>query len=300
MLKFGTLLLLIIGIAYAFTPNEVEIFQMQAELVKKYGDGMDFYKFLKLPKLRASTSKEIGKNLRNLSKKYHPDRNKKYKKLYESLNIVTKILSDDSRRKTYDYYLKNGFPDYNYSKGGFFFKRVQPKTWFIIFFIYVVTSIIHYCLLILQNNSNKKRIDSFIKQCKENDDTNGLGEKKLSFKQHADAEPKNILITFGDVYVVEESGKKSLISTDTIQGPSVFDTLFFKLPLSLWNFTLGRFFNKDDLESLGTDEEEDDLASTEQSAKAVKKSKKKKSTPVEGQKKMVLPNGKVIYSRKKD
>lgn len=85
---------------------------------------MDFYKFVKIKKSKDSTSKEIIKNLRKLAKKYHPDKNKKYRKLYERLNLATNILSNDERKKMYDYYLKNGFPDYDFNKGDYFFSRM--------------------------------------------------------------------------------------------------------------------------------------------------------------------------------
>ena len=69
------LLSLLIPAAYCFTTSEIEIFQLQKELENKYGKEMDFYKFLKLPKSMDSTSREIIKNLRKLSRKYHPDKN---------------------------------------------------------------------------------------------------------------------------------------------------------------------------------------------------------------------------------
>lgn len=296
------LLLASATVVYGFTPEEVEIFQVQGELLKKYGPDMDFYKFLKLPQLRDSTSKEIVKNLRRLSKKYHPDRNKKYKKLYEKLNIISNILSDHSRRKTYDYYLRNGFPDYNYSKGGFFFKRVQPKTGVLALFIFIAASIIHYVLLRLQNSSNKKRIENFIKQCKDNDDTNGLGERMLTFKQYEDADPKEILVSLGDVYVLESDGKKTLISTKDVPDPTIFDTIFFKLPLFFWRSTVTRLFSKSEPVKEGRVEAEasDESGSVSTADNGQKKIKKrKKNTPTTSREKLVLPSGETAYSRKK-
>ncbi|EDO15373.1 hypothetical protein Kpol_460p8 [Vanderwaltozyma polyspora DSM 70294] len=249
--QFILVTLLLVSIGYCFTTGEVEIFQLQQELIKKYGEDMNFYKFLKLPKLKDSTSKEIVKNLKKLSKKYHPDKNKKYAKLYERLNIATTILSDDTRRKTYDYYLKNGFPDYDFSKGGFFFKRIQPKTWFILSFIYLASSLIHYSILWIQHNSSKKRIENFIKTCREQDDTNGLGERRVMFKQHAEDPGKEFLIKFGEVSLIEEDGTHTLISTNTLAEPTIYDCMFFRLPIWTWNVTLGRVFNKNDTKQSG-------------------------------------------------
>lgn len=299
ILQFGMLLFvlgvcLLATLAYCFRPDEIEIFQLQNELTSKYGTDIDLYKFLKLPKLKNSSSKEIIKNLRNLSKKYHPDKNRKYKKLYERLNAATQILSDDSRRKTYDYYLQNGFPNYDFSKGGFFFKRVQPKTWFLLFFIYVAASATHYVLLRLQNSSNKNRIEGFIQQCKEQDSTNGLGEKHLTFEQYEGAEPKEIRIRFGDVFIVEPDGNESLISKETVPDPSIYDCLFFKLPIWIWRFTIGRFFTKIQQNGHAVEEFKNPVAEP-----AKKTANKKGSIAKDGQKKMTLPNGNVVLSRKR-
>ncbi|CCD23651.1 Erj5p NDAI_0B06200 [Naumovozyma dairenensis CBS 421] len=301
----------IIGICvpavYCFTASEIEIFQLQKELEKKYGADIDFYKFLKLPKLAHSSSREITKNLRKLSKKYHPDKNKKYKKLYQRLNLATQFLANDELRKNYDYYLKNGFPDYDFSKGGFFFTRVQPKTWFIMSFIYLIAGFIHYVLLTLQSKSNKRRTEDFIKQCKAQDDTNSLGEKRLFFKQHEEDEGKELLVKFGDVYIVESDGSQTLISTDTIKDPTIFDSLLFRLPLWFWNKSLGRFvkFPSRTINNNASDSSNDKRLGSlakEEKAEAVPRSitTTKTVSSKSGQEKKILPNGKVIYSRKKD
>lgn len=229
-------------LVWCFTPQEIETFQLQHDLVKKYGSEMNLYKFLKLKKGKQSTSREIIKNLRQLSKKYHPDKNKKYRKLYERLNLATNILSNDERRKNYDYYLKNGFPDYDFSKGGYFFTRVQPKTYVILLFVYIAISVIHYGVLRLQYTSNRRRIEDFIAQCKEADDTDGLGEKRLAFQQHSEDEPKELLIKFGDVFLLEPNPNgdvdkpiRTLISPDTVENPTIMDCMFFRLPIWLFN-----------------------------------------------------------------
>lgn len=244
MLNYIVLGLLLPLLAWAFTTEEIEIFKLQNEVTSKYGAEMNFYKLLKLPKMQSSTSREITKNLRRLAKKYHPDKNRKYKQLYERLNLATQILADDTRRKTYDYYLKHGFPDYDFNKGGFFFRRVQPKTYLILMFIYLATSIIHYGVMVLQTKGNKNRINDFIFQCKEQDNTNGLGEKYMIFQRSADDPGQQICIKFGDVYVVETDGSKSLVTPDSIPNAKISDCMFFTLPFWVWKKTIGRFFDK--------------------------------------------------------
>lgn len=296
--RFGIWLLLICTIGYCFTSAEVEIFQLQQELAKKYGSDIDFYKFLKLPNLQGSTAKEITKNFRKLSKKYHPDKNSKFKKLYGRLNIATQVLSNENTRQTYDYYLKHGFPDYDFSKGGFFFKRVQPKTWFVLFFVYISASIIHYVLLKTQAQGQRKRIQFFIDQVKSQDDSHGLGEKNLTFQQYAEDEPKQITVRYGDVFLKEEEDVETPISVDTIPEPSVLETLFFRLPWILIKPCVKPFLNdkrQEKQEKQGKSENSKKIGKINAEVQGDKP--KKGSTPKSNQK--ILPNGKVLTARKK-
>ncbi|QHS73074.1 Erj5p [Saccharomyces paradoxus] len=295
MNNYWKLMLVVLGLlslSYAFTTIETEIFQLQNEISTKYGPDMNFYKFLKLPKLQKSSTKEITKNLRKLSKKYHPDKNPKYRKLYERLNLATQILSNGSNRKIYDYYLQNGFPNYDFHKGGFYFTRVKPKTWFILAFIWIIINIGQYIISVIQYRSQRSRIESFISQCKQQDDTNGLGVKELTFKQHEEDEGKNLVVRFSDVYVVEPDGNETLISPDTLNKPSIKNCLFWKIPASIWNGTLGRFVGSTPEEEIIRDSKKYDGEQTR------KRNKVKRNPAKKGQKKMELPNGKVIYSRK--
>lgn len=282
----------LVSLSYAFTTIETEIFQLQNEISTKYGPDMNFYKFLKLPKLQNSSTKEITKNLRKLSKKYHPDKNPKYRKLYERLNLATQILSNSSNRKIYDYYLQNGFPNYDFHKGGFYFSRMKPKTWFLLAFIWIVVNIGQYIISIIQYRSQRSRIENFISQCKQQDDTNGLGVKQLSFKQNEEDEGKDLVVRFSDVYVIEPDGSETLISPDTLSKPSLKNCWFWKIPASVWNATLGKFIGTTVEEEIIKDVKKNDGDQTK------KVSKVKKSSVKKGQKKMELPNGKVIYSRK--
>lgn len=264
---------------------------------------MDFYKFLKLPKSMDSTSREIIKNLRKLSRKYHPDKNKKFKKLYERLNLATQFLANDDMRKSYDYYLKNGFPDYDFSKGGFFFTRVQPKTWFILSFVFLFTGVIHYLILKVQASSNRRRIEGFVKQCKDQDDTQGLGEKRLSFKQHEEDEAKELIVKFGQVYIIESDGMYTLVSPDSITEPTLYDSILFKLPLWFWKQTLGRFITLPTRKSVEKPRPGEQVLGTASKPEKASKNDGKRTTSTTikpGQQKKVLENGKVIYSRKKD
>ncbi|CEP62965.1 Erj5p LALA0_S06e07954g [Lachancea lanzarotensis] len=289
------LLIGLFSIAYAFTTEELEMFQLQNEIVRVYNNkDLDFYKLLKLPKLKDSTSQEIRKNLRKLSKTHHPDKNQKYRKLYERLSLATKLLENDSHRKTYDYYLKNGFPRYDYSKGGFHFSKVQPKTWFIAGFIYVACGLIHLIILRLQNDGNKSRINRFLREVRAQDTSSGLGEKRLLFKQGADDEGKEIIVRLGDVYAVQPDGQEALISTKDITSPGVRDCLLVTLPLWIWRTSIGRLFVTEKPAAASV------APKSEESSKEKEKEKEKSPRLDPKKNTMELPNGKVLHSRKKN
>ncbi|CDO91711.1 unnamed protein product [Kluyveromyces dobzhanskii CBS 2104] len=264
---------LLSAVAYCFTRDEIEIFQLQQELHKKYGSDMNFYKFLKLPNLKRSTSTEIAKNFKKLARKYHPDKNPKHRNLYERINLITKLLSDEGHRKTYDYYLKNGFPKYDYKKGGFFFKRVTPSVWFTLFFLYILAGLIHFVLLRLHNNANKRRIQSFVTKVKEQDNTNGLGESKLVFKESEESEGKQLLVKFGEVFVVQEDESLAKISTEDISDPRITDTLLVKLPKWFWNKTLGKLVS-----TSATDKQSKNISADKKKSNAKNKKATKAST----------------------
>ncbi|SCU88117.1 LANO_0D01156g1_1 [Lachancea nothofagi CBS 11611] len=294
-LQWNVLLCCLLGLIpliAAFTPDEVQIFQLQQEIEKTYGADLDLYQLLKLPKLRESSSLEIRKNFRKLSKTYHPDKNKKYKKLYERLNLATKILIDESQRKVYDYYLKNGFPKYDFKKGGFYFTRVQPKVWVISSLVYLACGFIHFIILRLQNDGNKARIERFLREVKTQDDTNGLGEKRLLLKQNPKEEGKQLVVKLGEVFVVQPDGSEALISTQDIKNPGIADCLLVTLPLWVWNKSIGRMVSKP--------KPSGDKGVSEEPKHSSSETKKNKSSRASrGSDKMELPNGKIVQSRKK-
>ena len=63
----------------------------------------DFYGLLEVP--RQATKAEIKKSYRNLSKKYHPDKNLGDESVadhYKNINRAYEVLSDDNKRQAFD------------------------------------------------------------------------------------------------------------------------------------------------------------------------------------------------------
>lgn len=76
--------------------------------------GEDFYKLLELQ--RDANEQQIKKSFRNLSKKYHPDKNKGNPKAHETfikINKAYETLLDPEKRKIYDLYGEEGLDQPN-------------------------------------------------------------------------------------------------------------------------------------------------------------------------------------------
>ncbi|AGO13383.1 AaceriAFR246Cp [[Ashbya] aceris (nom. inval.)] len=274
----------LLAIVNGFTADEAEIFQLQKELTDKYGKDMNLYRFLKLEKLEKSDGRDITRQMRSLAKKYHPDKNPKYKKLYQRLKLAAQILTDGEKRRTYDYYLDYGFPEYRVDKRGFVFQRVQPKTWVVLGFVLAASSAIHWVLLKLQYRSRVRRVEAFVHEVKEQDDTLGLGEKRLQL-QLGDSEPQEVVVRFGDVFAVQEDGTETRVGVEELRAPGVLDTLLFALPVWAVKRACAPFRKQ---------------TQPEEALPAEPAAGKKKSPKTKGKvQKWQLPNGKVIYSRAK-
>lgn len=221
---------IIASIAYAYTKEEIEMFQFQMELNKKYGKDMNIYKFLKLdnidPNYKNINNKQIIKQVRKLSAKYHPDKNKKYIKLYQRINIAKDILLNHESRKNYDYYLNSsrGFPKYDFIKGGFYHSlkdKLQLNGILLLLFVLMVICPFFHILYLKSTILGKRMkmnqfIDAIIEQ---HDDTNGLGVKYLKFdtsEKQDESQIDELCIKFGKVYSVEKDGKEILMDPNVL------------------------------------------------------------------------------------
>lgn len=228
--KSVLLFAIVASIAYAYTKEEIEMFQFQTELNKKYGSDMNIYKFLKLDKIDSNykniNNKQIIKQVRKLSAKYHPDKNKKYIKLYQRINIAKDILLNHESRKNYDYYLNSsrGFPKYDFMKGGFYHSlagRMQLNGILLLLFVLTVVCPFFHVLYLKSTIIGKRMkmnqfIDAIIEQ---HDDTKGLGVKYLKFdtsEKQDESQIDELCIKFGKVYSVEKDGKEVLMDPSVL------------------------------------------------------------------------------------
>eukprot|EP01102_Stenamoeba_stenopodia_P011447 TRINITY_DN3519_c0_g1_i1.p1 TRINITY_DN3519_c0_g1~~TRINITY_DN3519_c0_g1_i1.p1 ORF type:complete len:374 (-),score=47.89 TRINITY_DN3519_c0_g1_i1:38-1159(-) len=82
--------------------------------------GKDFYSILGVP--RSAEQKQISKAYRELSRKYHPDKNpgdKEAENKFVEISNAYDVLSDPDKRRTYDMYGEEGLTQQGGGHGGF-------------------------------------------------------------------------------------------------------------------------------------------------------------------------------------
>lgn len=289
-------------VAANWTPEDYEIFSLNDKI--KQDLGSDFYQWLGLAKGPKSTTAEISKAYRKLSRKIHPDKyrgNKKSEKKraeerFQRLSLVGNILRDHNLKQRYDYFLKNGFPKW---KGtGYYYSRFQPGVMFVLVVLYVLVSTFQYISLKINRKQDFKRI------VKLKDEVKRLAWGGIL--PPMDGENMKVQTPNGREFLVTPGGEVSLMETDQKQNitlslldendidinPGIKESYFYRLPAGLWNVTLGRltgFTINTNVVYVNPHKKE-----TKPEPTSEKKAKKKPKGE-----KIELPNGKVIYSRKK-
>lgn len=298
-MRFLILWTLLAAIVAAWSSEDIELFQLQTDLVKLYGSDATFYKFFELPKGEKSTFEQISKQFKKLSKKYHPDKargisKKKANKRFEMLNLVANVLKTD-RKERYDYFLQNGFPKYSTSSAGWIYARFKPGLIFTLLVLLLFINVSHYVGTIIQRNQDRKRINSLIEEVKlvaGSQAPNGELDLTQQRKVRIERLEKTFLSRIDGVFLCDDEDPDYLekITSDDILNPTWRDILLVRWFACVWN----RLFKSVyfiDLSPPALPKKQDPLDLEEKKAK-----KKKKPT---GEKK-VLPNGKVIYSKKRN
>jgi hypothetical protein len=280
----------------AWTAEDRELFQLQSDLAKLYGSEATFYTFFELPNGEKSTFKEINKQFKKLSKKYHPDKSrdvskKRATKRYEKLNLIANILKSD-KKKRYDYFLQHGFPKYSSSSANWIYSKFKPGLVFTMIFLVVLATIVHFIALKIQRSQDRKRIETLIAEVKvfaQKQVPNGEFDTQQR-KIRIDRLGKTFLVRIDGVFLCNDDDDTQLerISGDDIQDPTWRDVLIVRWTVGLWNNVLGSMYYID-LSPPVVEHKEVSFQGKKQ---------KKKKVPT-GEKK-VLPNGKVIYSKKKN
>lgn len=288
-----------------WTPQDYEIFSLNDKIRSDLGSDTTFYSWLGLPKGAKSTTEEISKAYRKLSRKLHPDKfrgnlkseKKKAEERFQALSLVGNILRDNSLRQRYDYFLSNGFPKW---KGtGYYYSRYRPGVVLTLFVVYLVVSTFQYVSLKINRKQDYKRIAAMRESIK----TQAWGG---SYIPPLDGSARKMVAPNGKEFHVSPTGEVSLIEYDKNEemvltlmdendidvNPSFRESYFVKIPCGLWNFSLGK------LTGYTVNFQSTYVNPNRQDSPPEKKKAKKKG--VNKGEKIELPNGKVMYKRKKN
>lgn len=290
-------------IAANWSPEDYEIFKLNDKLESDIGQGTTFYSWLNLPNGPRSTLEEINKAYRKISRKLHPDKfhsaKKSAKKLaeerFQRLSAIGNILRDKNLKNRYDYFLKNGFPKWKGS--GYFYSRFRPGMIMTLGFLFCVIGLFHYVALKINRNQDYKRIVALKNEIVKNAWNGSLPPADGSDRviRHSGNGKDFLVNVAGEVSLMEKDDKGSPIlhpldENDIDTDLGFTDTLFYKFPVWLYNKSIGRVTGE--IKPIVKAPKVRESKPEQNDTKPKKKSKNKGE-------KIELPNGKVIYGRKR-
>lgn len=293
----------------SWTSQDYEIFSLNDKIKSDLGVETTFYSWLKLQKGPKSTIAEINKAYRKLTRALHPDKfgkksrseKKKAEERFQRLSLVGNILRDNSLKQRYDFFLDKGFPKW---KGtGYYYSRFRPGPIFTVLVLYVLVSTFQYVSLRISRKQDHRRIAELRQEIK----VQAWGGSMIP---PSDGSSRKVMGPNGLEFMVSPVGEVSLIQKDengetisTILDEDDIDvnpgfrlSFFFKIPAGLYNLTVGKLTGYNintEVEYVNPNKKNIVHNSAEETKKPLKRKSAQRGDKVE------LPNGKVIYTRKK-
>ncbi|RLV95438.1 hypothetical protein JA1_000990 [Spathaspora sp. JA1] len=296
-------------VASNWSKEDYEIFSLNDKVHQDLGKEVTFYSWLGLERGPKSSREEINKAYRKLSRKIHPDKvsskSRKVKKQaddrFQLLSSVGNILKDKSLKRRYDYFYDKGFPRW---KGtGYYYSKFRPGVGTTLVILYIIVGTLHMVSLRINRKQDYKRIadlkSTLVKEAWEGSPfpPAGITDRKLV----NEAGKAFVVKPDGSVYVVDSSDSDTegeLVELDENEinlKPGFKESLFFKIPVAIYNLSIGNWISKPIDTSITYVNPK--RAQAQEAEKVEKKRARKKAQ--RGDKKIELPNGKVVYSRKK-
>lgn len=290
-----------------WTPEDYEIFSLNDKIRSDLGSDESFYSWLQLKKGPKSSLQDINKAYKKLSRALHPDKfskksrseRKKAEERFQRLSLVGNILRDNSLKQRYDFFLSKGFPKW---KGtGYYYSRFRPGLIFTVFVLYVLVSTFQYVSLRINRKQDYRRIVDLKHEIK-------LLAWGGSFVPPSDGSSRKVLGPNGLEFIVSPVGEISLVQKDE-NGENVLSLLdendidvnpglrlsyFYRIPAGIWNSTLGKLTGY----TINTNVEYVNPNKKQASSEPTTNKKQNKKASQKGER-VELPNGKVIYTRKK-
>jgi len=233
------------------------------------------------------------KPAKGLSRSEQAALRKKASERFARLGLITNVLRGEGRDR-YDHFLKNGFPKWRGT--GYYYARFRPGIGSVLVGIYLFVGVAHYVVLGLTASNQRAFMNNIIRDVRAaahgSAGVPGLGElgetssaamvkSKKASKRGASgtASPptmqrKKVTQPNGKTFMVDPNGDVFLLN-ETEDGPEELlldpkeipnarwrDTVLAKLPLGVWEITLGRFVTKKAVVETELEDEDDDNASS--------------------------------------
>lgn len=277
------------ALTVAWSKEEYEIFSVNDKVQADLGP-TSFYAWLNVS--RKAPYAEINKAYRRLLRKIHPDKYKGKQKRemelrYQTLSVVGNILRDNDLRQRYDYFLDRGFPKWKGTT--YLYSRYRPGIVGTLIGLWLLASFVHYVGLKLNRLQDKKRLAAMRQQLVREATGGGFPTGEEARLTNLESGKTFVVRPDNLVFLETDDGLVEMNENAVRTAVSVRETLLFKLPAGLYNVTLGKVTGR----RIDTTVD-DSVAGDSTDGPAPKKKKKPKG------KKVKLPNGKVVYSRKQE
>jgi len=152
-------------LAFAWTKEDHEVFDLVSALEAAEGKGTTFYSWLDLP--ASASTNDIGKAYRKKSITLHPDKNPGVKNIEERfarLGVIAKILRNKEDRERYDFFYKNGVPVWRGT--GYYYARFRPGFGTVLVFLTLVTSGVQHVINQYNRTRDLARIERLVRLAK--------------------------------------------------------------------------------------------------------------------------------------
>jgi len=278
ILSIWAVFAMLVAMAYAWTKEDHEIFDLVSGVEASEGKGTNFYSWLDVSS--TASSAEIGKAYRRKSMVLHPDKNPGVKGISERfarLGVVAQILRNSESRERYDFFYKNGVPTWRGT--GYYYSRFRPGLGSVFVFLVILTSGLQYMVQKMNYNSDMKRIQDFVKRAQEKAWGPSLvpleGRRKVRVpvgKSRYDSEGElvqgkmlEMVVDPGAVYILDADGELLPLDATATTKPTISGTWPATLASSLVRAVLQRGGRGRD-KPTGPGEEEVDTAPERESS----------------------------------
>ncbi|GMM29701.1 Erj5 protein [Martiniozyma asiatica (nom. inval.)] len=252
-------LLFFISLAAAyFSSDQLELINLHYNIQpKKLSDQRTFYEILQVePKAK---SEELEKSFKRLSRKFHPDKfirksakeRKRAERKYETLGLVMGVLRDVTRRESYDYFLKKGFPVWDSKRQMYKYPKRDTSLFIVVGFLFIIATIVQVSSLKLNKNRKNKKVKQVMEDVRRkalSGSANKVIELPDEFDGDLDAHVSDELVVYmGSIFVVSKDiwilDEEIDLDDQTAMG-ELNQKIFIENRFNLWGYQAKEELNR--------------------------------------------------------